>query len=281
MWRSSWIVVLTFSSCLGLVAQVKSIQGSAGKLVTERPSPPPAPKPASDALTNNDVIELVSVGLGDELIIQKIQSAPLTNFDTSIVGLKSLKSARVSDSVIRVMLTLHGPVANITHIAGPFDNSLPNEVGVYVLIHGKLNEVEPEIVGWQTGGVLKTLATVGFDKGHVNGKIMKPRSPLQVANPVEFVIRTPEGTSVTEYQLLQLYEKDNRRGFRALTGGVFHATGGAERTALPFKSEKIGERTWRIQLQNLSRGEYGFLPPGVSSASISSSGKMYTFGIKE
>ncbi len=36
-----------------------------------------------------------------------------------------------------------------------------------------------------------------------------------------------------------------------------------------------------IRLDGLKRGEYGFLPPGVSSASIAASGKMYTFGVIE
>jgi hypothetical protein len=34
-------------------------------------------------------------------------------------------------------------------------------------------------------------------------------------------------------------------------------------------------------MRGLPNGEYGFLPPGVFSASISASGKMYTFGVAE
>jgi hypothetical protein len=34
-------------------------------------------------------------------------------------------------------------------------------------------------------------------------------------------------------------------------------------------------------LKDLKKGEYGFLPPGVSSASLSSSGKIYSFGVTE
>jgi hypothetical protein len=95
-----------------------------------------------------------------------------------------------------------------------------------------------------------------------------------------FLIKTPEGTSATEYQLLRLYSKGNRREFRAITGGVFHSSGGAERTTLEFAPEKIGPRTWRVRV-SLAKGEYGFLPPGISAASIASSGKMYTFGVTE
>jgi hypothetical protein len=52
------------------------------------------------------------------------------------------------------------------------DAALPTEVGVYIVIKGKLADVEPEIVGWLTGGVLKRMATLGLDHGHVNGKVM-------------------------------------------------------------------------------------------------------------
>ena len=239
----------------------------------------------SKRLTNQDVIELVAVGLADDVIIEKIQATQGTDFDTSVSALKTLKVAKVSDAVIRVMINPYPEIRAVDSARlspPPIENSgLPEEVGVYVALKGKLSEVEPEIVGWQSGGVIKSKVTLGFDKGHVNGKIMKPTSQLEVPSPVVFVIKAPEGTSVTEYQLLRLYKKGNRREFRAMTGGVFHASGGAERNDLSFRPEKIGSRTWRIRLEDLSVGEYGFLPPGVSSASIASNGKIYTFGVIE
>jgi hypothetical protein len=141
-------------------------------------------------------------------------------------------------------------------------------------------QMEPEIVGWKTGGVVKEYATLGLDKGHINGKVVKPRSSVQLSNPIEFLIKTPEGTSATEYQLLRLYEKGDRREFRAFTGGIYHASGGAERTAITFTPEKVSSRTWRIRLNGLERGEYGFLPPGVTASSIAASGKIYAFGVE-
>src|ERR1019366_10398982 len=48
----------------------------------------------SKRMTNKDVIEMVQLGLPDDLIIDKIQSAPTTDFDTSVVGLKALKQAK-------------------------------------------------------------------------------------------------------------------------------------------------------------------------------------------
>ena len=229
----------------------------------------------SKRITNQEVIEMVSLGLSDDVIIDKIHTTEETNFDTSLAGLKALKSAKVSDAVIRAMINPHpSAVGTAKGVVGAIE-----EVGVYILIKGKLTEIEPEIVNWQTGGVVKTHATLWIVKGDLNGRVMRSKSPTQVRSPIELLIKTPEGTSVEEYQLLRLHEKSNRREFRAVTGGVLHVSGGAERDEVEFQPEKIGTRTWRIKLRDFRNGEYGFLPPGVSSSSISASGKMYTFGV--
>ena len=48
-------------------------------------------------LANQDVIDMVSLGLSDDVVIDKIHAAEITEFDTGIVALKSLKAAKVSD----------------------------------------------------------------------------------------------------------------------------------------------------------------------------------------
>lgn len=57
----------------------------------------------SQVLTNKDVIEMVKAGISEELIVAKIRSSR-TEFDTSPMGLKELKSAGVPDSLVLVML---------------------------------------------------------------------------------------------------------------------------------------------------------------------------------
>lgn len=239
----------------------------------------------SHRLNNQDVIDMVSLGLSDDVVIDKIHVTDTTDFDTSITGLRTLKLGKVSDAVIRVMINTHGNPAmprSLPATPPSFPNtSLPAEAGVYTMIHGTQPEIEPEIVNWQTGGVAKSHATLGLLKQDVNGKVMNPKSPTHLNIPVEFFIKTLEGTSATEYQLLRLHEKGNRREFRSVTGGVFHQSGGAQRDEIPFQPEKIGDRVWKVRLDRLQVGEYGFLAPGISSVSISSSGKMYTFGVNE
>jgi S1-C subfamily serine protease len=59
-------------------------------------------------LSNEDVIAMVSLGLSDDVIIEKIRSAPATNFDTGLDGLKVLKASKVSDAVLKGMISPRG-----------------------------------------------------------------------------------------------------------------------------------------------------------------------------
>ena len=47
------------------------------------------------------------------------------------------------------------------------------------------------------------------------------------------------GSTRALYQLLHLHTKDNRREFRAVTGGVIHQSGGAQRDTLPLNHGKL------------------------------------------
>jgi hypothetical protein len=232
-------------------------------------------------LMNQDILDMASLGLGDDVILEKIRTAPETDFATDLDSLKALKAAHVSDPVIRAMINPKAAAAPTAAAPTPANPDIPDDVGLYIKVRGKLNEVSPEVVGYKSGGALKSFATYGMDKGHRNGTVQGPKSALQVGRDAEFIVRCPEGTAITEYQLLRLDMKGDRREFRAWTGGVIHSSEGAEKNAEKYDSEKIAPRVFRIKLPPLKKGEYGFLPPGSTSGNIASSGKLYTFGIVE
>jgi len=248
-----------------------------------------------EVMTNQTIIVLVKEKTGDGLIISLIQQSK-TKFDTSPKAVIELKKAGVSDAVIQAMMA-KGSGQRITvsdsasGVASPNSSEgtsspptgLPTEIGVYVKKKDQWVEILPEVINWQTGGVLKSIATLGIVKGDINGRILNPHSPNSIVTPVEFLIITPEGVAITEYQFLKLREKRDVREFRTVTGGVFHQSGGARRDLQPFEGKKIAPRTHTITFQTLSYGEYGFLPPGAyTSASASAQlGKMYTFRVVE
>jgi hypothetical protein len=154
---------------------------------------------------------------------------------------------------------------------------------VYAKQRGEWIEVLPEIVNLKTGGVVKNLATVGVVKGDVNGHTSGNTSRTRCSAAAQFLIVVPEGTSVTEYQLLRLRENSNSREFRTVTGGIFHVSGGAARDLVPFEGTKVGPRSYVVTIPNaLPRGEYGFLPPGaILSSNLGSAGKINSFTVQD
>ncbi len=272
-----------------------------GGTFAQAPATKPAVKNNSTAtavMTNQDVLKLAKAGFSDDLILSAINGAAKTAFDLDPDRLVALKLSGVTERVIGAMLQAQTVVsggqlvpaaraADPSTSAGPSTKAantrpsdLPSEVGIYRRVSGVLREVQPELVNWRTGGMLKRMATAGLAGGHVNGWVANPRSPNGVTLPIEFVIYAPEGTSVTEYQLLKFNEKATRREFRAMSMSVVGARSGADANAIEFASDKVAPRTYVIHLENLPSGEYGFLPPGLNSSSLAASGKVYSFSIR-
>jgi hypothetical protein len=255
------------------------------------------------ALVNQDVILMVKNKFADSTIIKLIR-ANETQFDVSVPAVVQLKSAGVSQGVIQTMIAASttrpvvaeiSPTTNNRTTVAPLPTpqlvktpEVPDEIGVYFRSNGKLVAIDPEIVNWRTGGVVKQNLTLGIDKGHINGTVRGSRSQMDVSSGsgtngvLEFVVRCPDGDAASEYQLLHFWVKTDRREFRTVTGGVFHASGGAQDNIVEFRPEKIAAHTYRIELRNLGAGEYGFLAPGTTaSLDAASQGKTYTFRVAE
>jgi hypothetical protein len=194
--------------------------------------------------------------------------------------LLKLKEAGVSEKVLAAMASKGSGAGN----SAPGDADIPQgiDIGVYYKKGGQWEEMLPEVVNWKTGGVLKHIASAGIVKGDVNGHIEGPHSRNSLKSPIEVLIYAPEGTAITEYQLVHLHEITDSREFRTVTGGVMHESGGATRDLIPFEGKKAANRIYKVLLPNLGAGEYGFLPPGAFGAANSASiGKMYTFRLIE
>ncbi len=252
-------------------------------------------------LTNDDVVQMVKGGFDESTTVAAIESAD-TSFDNSVQALMALKAAGVSEKVISAMLAATKKKAEAAKPAAaaaaptPAANpDVPEDMGVYTKLKGALVEVYAEVVSWKSGGVGKSMLSMGMTKGHVNATVNGPKSKLQLGLPAELVIKCSEGVTPSEYMLLKLDEKGDRREFRAVTGGVYHSSGGAQKDAIKFDFQKIAPRTYKIVLAGLKKGEYGILPPGGGSVGAMGggasgqtvqggsmqAGKLYSFGIIE
>jgi hypothetical protein len=247
-------------------------------------------------MNNDSVIKMAKAGLSDDVIITTINASAGT-YDTSPDGLVALKQSGVSDKVIAAIIAKGASPAAPPPTAAPAAYPAPppppmatgrppgiDDVGVYYKDKsGAWVSLMPEIVNFKTGGVLKNIASAGLVKGDINGHIQGARAKLSLEFPVLLAVYVPEGTDITEYQLLRLHSNGNSREFRSVTGGVMHVSGGATRDDLEFQPEKLAPRVYQISLEaGLGRGEYGLLPPGaVGSSNMGSSGKIYAVSVIE
>ncbi len=128
---------------------------------------------AQQALTNDSILKLVKAGMGDDLIVNMVNTQP-ANYSLGAEDLIALKKGGVSERVISAMVTKTSnpaaapapAVAPTVPPAGPV-----NEIGVYYKKAGVWTDIDPEVVSFKSGGVLKSLATDGLVKGDMNGHL--------------------------------------------------------------------------------------------------------------
>ncbi|SNT22514.1 hypothetical protein SAMN05421770_105267 [Granulicella rosea] len=270
-----------FLLCAPTLCRAQNIDGThtteAPQMIDGPQTPPPTPKRAS--MNNDSVLRMSRAGLGEDLILQTIATQP-GQYTTDPDTLIELKQSGLSDAIITAMVN-HGRIRITPDRPAPAEAPEVNEIGVYYKDNqGRWVAIEPEIVHIKTGGWLKSTATDGIIKqdhnGHVNGK----ESKLLLPRPIEFLIYTADGVVASEYEYLRFRLNSNSREFRALTGGVFHSTGGAQRDEMPFAPVKTGPHTYTFTVgRDTPGGEYGILPPGTGN--ITNGGKIYTFAISE
>ncbi len=231
------------------------------------------------AMDNDSVMKMAKAGLGDDLIIETINTQP-GQYLTDADSLVKLKTANVSDRVITAMINKSR--RQITNVPEkPIELSDVNEIGVYYKDHaGKWIAIEPEIVHIKSGGWLKSTATHGIIKEDRNGHLNGRESKLALQCPIEILIYVAEGVSANEYDFLRFRINSDNREFRVLTGGVFHSTGGADRDEVKFSPVKTAPHTYQFTVnKDTGGGEYGILPPGTGN--VTNGGKIYTFAIVE
>jgi hypothetical protein len=255
--------------------------------------------------TNQDVINMVQLGISDDVVIAKIRTLSAAgpdsvSFDTSTAGLKALKAANVSDSVIKVMINPAPPSTALITASTPMTadpNLPPPEVGVFwkngvnfVLIQGQA------MTNMKAGGKAGSFFTDGLRNQHWDAYVEGPTSKNIVReHRPSFYLYVPEGGDASDYLIIKLNKKGDRREFQVGSfGGITGGKSGVQRDKeVPFKSEHVGIRTYKINLDAEFRpGEYAFFMGTGQSATMSAarggnrsggvaSGRIYDFTIPE
>jgi len=255
--------------------------------------------------SNQDVIEMAKAGLSDDVIITKIRQAydagpDAVSFDTSVDGLKALKTANVPDSVIKVMINPAPPAAAVVAGASPVSvdpNLPPPEVGVYWRDQRKFILIQGQAVtNTKTGGKAGSFFTDGLRNQHWDATIdgNTSKNVVRDRQPV-FYIYVPDGDDASDYTLIKLNKKGDHREFQIGSfGGITGGKSGVKKDkVIGFSAEHVGIRVYKIKLdEDLKPGEYAFFmgtgqsntmsgAHGGNRSGGSASGRVWDFSIPE
>ncbi len=255
--------------------------------------------------SNQDVIEMAKAGLSDDIIITKIRQAydagpDAVSFDTSVDGLKALKSANVPDSVIKVMINPAPPPAAVVAGSSPVSvdpNLPPPEVGVYWRDQKKFILIQGQAVtNTKTGGKAGSFFTDGLRNQHWDATIdgNTSKNVVRDRQPV-FYLYVPDGDDASDYTLIKLNKKGDHREFQIGSfGGIRGGKSGVQKDkVVAFSAEHVGIRVYKLKLdEGLKPGEYAFFMGTGQSNTMSgahggnrsggtASGRVWDFSVPE
>src|SRR6516164_3138388 len=253
-------------------------------------------------LANEDVISMVNMGLSEEVIIAKIRATnaakpTLLGFDTSVDGLNALKAAKVPDAVIGVMINPGPPQPAVITSAAPMTldpNLPPPEVGVYWKDESRFVLIEGQALSQaKIGGKAGAMFSYGIRGLHWDAYLNGPTSAHRIKDrrPV-FYIYVPEGASSSDYSLIKLTKKGNRREFQigSLSGIGGGKAGLKSEKEISFDAEHVGIRAYKLTVDHdLTPGEYAFFMAtgqqlggtGRQGTGGSITGRIYDFSLPE
>ena len=118
----------------------------------------------------------------------------------------------------------NGP-SSLTTAVDSKASDLPDEQGVYINVGRGWKAIDPEVINMRTASVLGHAMSHGIAKAKLKGDIAGVRSTLQSASPVEILLKCAEGTAGSEYQILKMEVKGDRRELGVATSATTASAG--------------------------------------------------------
>jgi hypothetical protein len=236
----------------------------------------PGAAQAQKALTNDDVVRLSKLGLGDEVVIAKIRQVEDVDFKLELDDLTKLKQAGLSSPVIAAMLDRANGNAGVGQpgSAGtdkPSDShSVPKAkwMDIRLLDGDKPIRLVPTL-----GDITRT----GFIIGFVFLDYPGLHARIRTSNIRPTLLIKSQYDPTNFYYLGKLDSNDgaNTRSLKIdKKGGVFSATSRvvpASRWYADYQASEVSPGTWQvIPKRDLAAGEYGIVVEG---------GILYDFGV--
>jgi hypothetical protein len=268
-----------------------------------------------ETLDNQQIIELVRLGLGEAVIVAKVRQSAC-NCDTSVAAISKLKAAKVSDAVIVAMLNSTGtapapstPVTpetrRIATTPRPSTDDVPlsrlTEPGIYLYQDGQLTTMEPTIFSGSKMNPFMSGLTMGMMKTKLRAKVRGRAANTQVGSQLPtfyFVFNTDyknsgavmagtsfwgmSATSPAEFMLVEMTVKQASR--EAVLGEIGAFTGvsmGArDKDIREYSFEKVTPGVYKVVPRSpLAAGEYSFYYAGNVAGVGLAGGKVFDFSI--
>lgn len=227
-------------------------------------------------LTNEDVVKLAKLGLGDDVVVAKIQEAHAVDFKTEVDDLEKLKADGVSAAVIAAMLKRQAgdeaakPVAVIPPTAGE-----PSGVGAVTLSTKDKGEIA---LNSEEGSYSSTYAFVTVLQ-HFNFPGLKAATRTTDHRPTAIVHSAKDPAGRIWFVRAEPDADDNERSVKMGNMGVFKQKG----LNTPDTDKRIacdsvqeGADVWKLTpKKDLKPGEYGLF----YSAGVAQTAELYAFGV--
>ncbi len=249
-------VPILLASFLALQVSYCAVPTLAQKPLAMRPAPEP---PAND---DGRVVEMMDLGLDDDIIVAKIRASDWT-FVLTNQDLLRLRQLGLSAPVVAAMID-HSVRRNVT-----------------VLIDDKLIEINTLSQAHTGGRLLNNLTgdlTPLTQKAYLSGTVSSnSASPMP-----EITVTLPAGDSINNYVLVEMKRKDDRREIQVSSGsGIGNGRSGV-RTSDIRKTRIIarGSNTFQLlPLVPLRRGEYMLYVIGSTDEQRDVYAKGYDFAV--
>jgi len=229
----------------------------------------------------DDIVQLATMGLGDDAIIAKIKSEKAT-FDLTTDEMIALKKQGVSSPVIAAMLSASASVEPKYSVNSP-DPMVPHPAGLYFLAgsgaEARMQKMNATVSNQaKTGGILGYALTGGIASASVKVAIQNETAPVKATNKPVFYFFFDEANdasasnawasgmntvvgSPAEFTLIELKKKDGRREARVGSMNIAGAkTGVMDKDRIPFHYDLVRPGVYEVKADAVMEpGEYGFI----------------------
>lgn len=250
---------------------------------------------AQDILTNKDLIQMAELGMGEAIILSRIETSN-NDFDASTQALMELKRAKLSDNVLaKVILAANDKSKKVVDANDPL---APHRPGIYYVDDsGNMVELLPTVSAQtKSKGHLAQAFSYGFAKATTVASLSGTNARLQLPASRTFYFYFNQQESSFNRDVIPFYgfqqasspneftlaKFDEKAGSRELEVGGYSALGGAsgihEKHTRSFSIEQIAPGVFKVTPDALPLGEYGFIYTGTSEYGHATQ-RVFDFGV--